>query len=105
MDSSIISTEAITPLDVTPVAISLTPKALGVEFTMTDSADYPLGTDVTYAAQCSAGDEELLNEADLDATLTRSILVDPGTEVTCSASVTAQYRTATAVSADSPLSL
>ncbi|MDA9711638.1 InlB B-repeat-containing protein, partial [Luminiphilus sp.] len=98
---SIISTEAITPVDVTPVAISLTSKALGVEFTMTDSADYPVGTVVTYAAQCSAGDVELLDEVDLDATLTRSILADPGTEVTCSASVTAQYKTATAVSADS----
>ena len=104
---SIIATAVINPVDASPFSISLAPKALGVDLLLTDTTEYPVGTVLTYAAQCSAvgadpAADPLWNSDDVPAGATQSIAVDAGTEVTCSATVTAQYESATAIIADHP---
>ena len=102
---SIIATAVINPVDASPFSISLAPKALGVDLLLTDTTEYPIGTVLTYVAQCSAGGADpaadpLWSSDDVPAGATQSIAVDAGTEVTCSATVTAQYESATAITAD-----
>ena len=103
---SIIATAVINPVDASPFSISLAPKALGVDLLLTDTTEYPIGTVLTYVAQCSAvgadpAADPLWSSDDVPAGATQSIAVDAGTEVTCSATVTAQYESATARTAES----
>ena len=83
------------PLDAQPVQIQLVAKALGFELALSDDADYPAGTTVTYSAACTADDGfELWASSQVNLPTTISVPAESGTVASCESVATVKYKTA-----------
>ena len=83
------------PLDAQPVQIQLVAKALGFELSLSDDADYPAGTTVTYSAACTADDGSELwasNQVNLPTTI--SVPAELAKVASCESVATVKYKTA-----------